>query len=77
MALYLSSTAEADYMSARGMVVLDYQKVADLMGVIQHIISNPNPRTLEGTWVLVSFRYPRDSARCSESLCLCHRSVIP
>jgi hypothetical protein len=37
MALYLSSTVEADYMSARGMVALDHQKVADLMGVIQHI----------------------------------------
>ena len=37
MALYLSSTVEADYMSAGGMVALDHQKVADLMGVLQHI----------------------------------------
>lgn len=37
MALYLSSTVESDYMSARGMVALDHQKVADLMGVLQHI----------------------------------------
>lgn len=37
MALYLSSTVEADSMSARGMVALDHQKVADLMGVLGHI----------------------------------------
>jgi len=37
MALYLSSTVEADCMSAGGMVALDHQKVADLMGVLQHI----------------------------------------
>ena len=37
MALYLSSTAEADYMSARGMAALYHQKVADLMGVLKYI----------------------------------------
>ena len=37
MALYLSSTVETDYMSAGGMVALDHQKVADFMGVLQHI----------------------------------------
>jgi hypothetical protein len=37
MAPYLSSTAEADYVSARGMGALHHQKVADLMGVLKHI----------------------------------------
>jgi hypothetical protein len=37
MALYISSTVEVDYMSSRGMVAIDHQKVADLMGVLKHI----------------------------------------
>jgi hypothetical protein len=37
MVLYLSSTIEeVDYMSARGMVALYHQKVADLMDVLKH-----------------------------------------
>lgn len=37
MAPYLSSTAEADYMSARGMVALHRQRVADIMSILKHI----------------------------------------
>jgi hypothetical protein len=37
MVPHLSSTAEADYMSARGMVVLYHQKVARLMGVLKRV----------------------------------------
>ena len=48
MALYLSSTVEADYMSARGMVALDHQKVADLMGVLKHIHVETPHKSLPG-----------------------------
>jgi hypothetical protein len=34
MSIYLSSTTEGDYLSAKGMVLLDHQKVADFMGVL-------------------------------------------
>jgi hypothetical protein len=51
MALYLSSTVEADYMSARGMVALDQQKVADLMGVLKHIHVEVPHKSLPGVVV--------------------------
>lgn len=51
MALYLSSTVEADYMSARGMVALDHQKVADLMGVLKHIHVEAPHKSLPGVIV--------------------------
>ena len=51
MALYLSSTVEVDYMSVRGMVALDQQKVADLMGVLKHIHVEAPHKTLPGVVV--------------------------
>ena len=51
MALYLSSTVEVDYMSVRGMVALDQQKVADLMGVLKHIRVEAPHKTLPGVVV--------------------------
>ena len=51
MSLYLSSTVEADYMSARGMVALDHQKVADLMGVLRHIHVEVPHKSLPGVIV--------------------------
>ena len=51
MALYLSSTVEADYMSARGMVALDNQKVADLMGVLKHIHVEAPHKSIPGVVV--------------------------
>ena len=51
MALYLSSTVEGDYMSARGMVGLDHQKVADLMGVLRHIHVEVPHKSLPGVVV--------------------------
>ena len=48
MALYLSSTVEADYMSAKGMVALDHQKVADFMGVLKHIYVETPHKSLPG-----------------------------
>ena len=51
VARHLSSTAEADYTSARGMVALYHQKVADLMGALKHIHAEvphkPRGRTSE------------------------------
>ena len=37
MALYLSSTVEADYTSVGGMVALYQQQMGDLMGVLKNI----------------------------------------
>jgi len=51
MALYLTSTMEVDYMSARGMVILDHQKVADLMGVLGHIHIEAPHKSLPGITV--------------------------
>ena len=51
MALYLSSTVETDYMSARGMVALDNQKVADLMGVLKHIHVEAPHKSIPGVVV--------------------------
>lgn len=51
MALYISSTVETDYMSARGMVALDHQKVADLMGVLKHIHIEVPHKSLPGVIV--------------------------
>jgi len=51
MALHLSSTVEADCMSARGMVALDHQKVADLMGVLKHIHVEVPHKSLPGVVV--------------------------
>jgi len=42
---------EADYMSARGMVGLDHQKVADLMGVLRHIHVEVPHKSLPGVVV--------------------------
>jgi len=51
MGLYLSSTVEADCMSARGMVALDHQKVADLMGVLRHVHVEAPHESLPGVVV--------------------------
>jgi hypothetical protein len=51
MGLYLSSTVEIDYMSARGMAALDHQKVADLMGVLKHIHVEAPHKSLPGVIV--------------------------
>ena len=51
MALYLTSTAEMDYTSARGMVALDHQKVADLMGVLDKIHVEAPHKSLPGVVV--------------------------
>jgi len=48
MGLYLSSTVEVDYMSAKGMVALDHQKIADLMGVLEHIHVEAPHKSLPG-----------------------------
>ena len=48
MALYLSSTTEADYMSARGMVALYH---ADLMGVLKHTRVEVSCESLPGAIV--------------------------
>ena len=51
MALYISSTVEVDYMSAGGMVALDHQKVADLMGVLNHVHVEVPHKSLPGVVV--------------------------
>jgi hypothetical protein len=51
MALYLSLTTEADHMSAREMVALYHQKVADLMGVLKHTRVEVSYESLPGAIV--------------------------
>lgn len=51
MALYLSSTVEADCMCAGGMVALDHQKIADLMGVLKYIHVEVPHKSLPGVIV--------------------------
>jgi hypothetical protein len=58
MALYLSSTVEADYTPVGGMVALYHQNMVDLMGVLKSIPVEVPSKSLLLFWGVPEGRFP-------------------